>query len=99
MPDSDRRTVTVELNSELHERLCQAAEQEGLDVPSFCRNAISRELNKAAEANDEGEGKPFDFDSFFAFRDQLLGDRVFPGDSVDDIREAREIRADQIDSL
>jgi len=90
------RPVTVELDAELHRRLCEAAESEGVDLPTYCRSVIERDLGKANEARIGG-GKPFDIDGLLAFRDELLGDRVFPGNSVDLIREAREERTRQLD--
>ncbi len=96
MSAPDRRPVTINLDAELHRSLCEAAESEGMDVPSYCRSVIERDLSTATEARVSG-GKPFDIDGLLAFRDELLGDRVFPGNSVDLIREAREERTKQLD--
>ena len=96
MTAPERCSVTIELDVTLHERLCEAAESEGVDIQAYCLDVIVRDLNGGLEAQ-AGEGKPFDIEDLLAFRDELLGDRVFPGDSVDLIREAREERTKQMD--
>lgn len=96
MTAPERRSVTIELDATLHERLCEAAEGEGVDIQAYCLNVIVRDLNGGLEAQTGG-GKPFNIEDLIAFSDELLGDRVFPGDSVDLIREAREERAKQMD--
>lgn len=96
MSTPGRRSVTIELDAALHHRLCERAESEGVNLPTYCRDAIERDLNSDTEVIIGGR-KPFDIDGLIAFRDELLGDRVFPGDSVDLIREAREERTKQME--
>ena len=131
-----KEQLTIDLDAETKARLLAAAEQKGVDVNSYCLNVLEREVTKDEQQAEEQTGKPYDFDSLFAFRDELLdgrklskpglenlddarviraeqmklnihemirlreeqfGERVFPGDSVDLIREARELRTKQIE--
>ena len=89
--------LTIHLNADFKARLQAAAECKGIEVSRYCLDAIERALARDETDLHEEAGKPFDFEGLFAFRDELLGDRKFPGNSVDLIRQAREIRADQIE--
>ena len=84
--------ITIHVDAETKARLLAAAEVKGVDVSSYCLHVLEREVTKDEPQAEEQAGKPYDFDSLFAFRDALLGDRRFPGDSVDIIHEARELR-------
>ena len=97
MTTHSEEQLTIHLKADVKERLRAAAECKGVDVNRYCLDAIEREMARDETDTEEQAGKPYDFDSLFAFRDELLGDRVFEGDSVDLIREARELRTKQLE--
>lgn len=97
MTTSSEDQITIHLDAGTKERLRAAADCKGIEVGRYCLDAIERELAKDETDSQEQQGQPYDFDSLFAFRDSLLGDRTFPGNSVDLIREAREARTAQIE--
>ena len=95
MADHRDEQIMIDLDADTRYRLLAAAEVEGVDVSSYCLHVLEREVARDDQQPEEQAGKPYDFDSLFAFRDALLGDRRFPGDSVDLIREARDNRTAQ----
>ena len=91
MEANDR--VTLDLDPSLKRRLKTAAALKGVSISQYCWAAVVREL-----AKDEGNGVgklPASRTSFArleARRDEILGDRVFSGDSTEFIREADDRR-------
>ena len=87
----------MDLDPAFQRRLKAIAALKGVSMRRYCQTAIDRELTK-----DEAEGlsgRRFDRQSFervIARREELFGGQSLPGDSVDLIREAREIRDDEV---
>ncbi len=96
--EAENIRVVLELDPELRRRLKEAAALKGVSMSQYCWAAVVREL-----AKDEayGAGKlPASRTSFArleAKRDEILGDRVFSGDSTEFIREASEDGRGQAD--
>lgn len=94
-----KKRLTLDLDPAFQRRLKVIAALKGVSMRRYCQTAIDRELTK-----DEAEGvseRRFDRQSFervVARREELFGGRPLPGDSVDLIREARELRDDEVEN-
>ncbi len=97
MTTTSEEQLTIHLSANVKARLQDAAECRGVDVNQYCLDAIESELARDENDTPNQAFKPFDIDGLIAFRNELLGDRVFEGDSVDLIREAREQRTKQLE--
>ena len=95
--EAKRKRLTLDLDPAFQRRLKAIAALKGVSMRGYCQAAIDREL-----AKDESEvtfGQGFDRQSFERVverRQELFGGHPLPGDSVDLIREAREIRDAEI---
>ena len=86
----EKKRLTLDLDAPIQRRLKAVAALKGVSMRLYCQTAIEREL-----AKDEGDGLlsgRFSFAKLEASRDEILVDRVFQGDSVEIIRQARESR-------
>ena len=86
----EKKRLTLDLDAPVQRRLKAVAALKGVSMRLYCQTAIEREL-----ANDEAQGLlsgRFSFAKLEASRDEILVDRVFQGDSVEYIRQARESR-------
>ena len=86
----EKKRLTLDLDAPVQRRLKAVAALKGVSMRLYCQTAIEREL-----ANDEAQGLlsgRFSFAKLEASRDEILGDRVFQGDSVEIIRQARDSR-------
>ena len=87
--------VTLDLDTPVKRRLKAVSALKGVSMRRYCQAAIEREL-----ARDEAHGLadlPFGheaLDRLAALREEIFGNEVLSGDSVDFIREARDARAD-----
>lgn len=99
MTTTDERTLTLTIDVSLSEQIEQAAAGEGVGVERYCVKAIEDELAKDSQTVpvEKPKGKRSIRD-VIAWRNETFGDRVFARDSVDYIREAREIRNVQMDA-
>ena len=98
MATTDERPLTLNLDPELSGRLKQAASRKGLPAERYCQQAIERELAREEEERLQESRTPrLSIEELIALRKERFGDRVFPGDSADLIRVAREIRSAQMD--
>ena len=96
MEANDR--ITLELDPSLKHRLKAAAALKGVSMSQYCWAAVVRELARD-EAKGAG-GRSFDRQSFerlAELRREIFGGKPLPGNSVDLIREAREIREKEMD--
>ena len=96
--EAKKKRLTLDLDPDFQRRLKVIAALKGVSMRRYCQTAIDRELTKD-EANGLS-GQSFDRQSFervVARRGELFGGRPLPGDSVDLIREAREIRDAEIE--
>ena len=85
-----KKRLTLDLAPGFQHRLKVIAALKGVSMRRYCLTAIGRELSK-----DEANGQTltrFSFKQLEAARDAILENRVFPGDSVALIREARASR-------
>ena len=88
-----RVRLTLDLDLAFRRRVKVMAALKGVSMRQYCQAAIGKELVK-----DEANGASDRFSSGFSFarleagRDEITGDRVFPGDSVQFIRDSRESR-------
>lgn len=91
MEANDR--ITLDLDPSLKHRLKAAAALKGVSISQYCWAAVVRELAKD-EANGVGRlpASRTSFARLEARRDEILGDRVFSGDSTEFIREADDSR-------
>ena len=92
--DADSVRVVLDMDIHLGRRLAAAADLKGISVRRYCLTAIDKELSR-----EEGGGssdKP-DHEMFAELRREMFKDGPLPGNSVDLLREAREIREEQMD--
>ena len=89
--------LTLNLDPHMQGRLRIAASRKGLQVEHYCRQAIEYELARDEEQQGDASQQPLSVADLARLRKEQFGSRVFPGDSVDLIREAREIRDAQMD--
>lgn len=97
MADRDTKHLILEVNPTVRERLREVAVRRGIGIGELCVAAIERELDDEEVNSTNCAARPYDFDDLFAYRDHLLGDQFFPGNSVDIIREARALRTIQLE--
>ena len=93
-----KKRLTLDLDPDFQRRLKVIAALKGVSMRRYCQTAIGRELTRD-QANGLS-GQSFNRQSFervVARRDELFGGRALPGDSVDLIWEAREIRDSEIE--
>ncbi len=89
---------TLNLDPQLLRRLELAASRKGMSVERYCIRAFDHELarNEGKQSTESSESR-LTAQELIARRKEAFGDRIFPGDSADLIREAREIRNAQMD--
>ena len=100
MATEDRKRITISVDAETNERLETAAAEEGVSVSEFCRDIVEVELHYAEMGDRRRKSKPLSretLERFYARRKELMGDKKFPGNSADIIREMREERSLQIE--
>ena len=96
--EAKKKRLTLDLDPSFQRRLKVIAALKGVSMRRYCQTAIDRELTK--DEADGVSGQRFDRQSFervVARREELFGGRPLQGDSVDFIREAREIRDAEIE--
>ena len=90
------KKLTLELVPAFQQRLKVVAARKNMRVPRYCQTVMDR-VPRSEEAS--GVSGCFDrqaFERVVARRKELFGNNPFSGDSVDLIREAREIRDAEI---
>ncbi len=95
MSEFDSRSVTIKLDAVTHRRLCQVAEREDMDLPTYCRNLVVRELQTARDDRAVKTGPPYDFEGLADYSRKLLGDRRLRKTGLeyrDDARKIREVQ-------
>lgn len=85
-----KKRLTLDIDAPLQRRLKAAAALKGVSIRGYCLAAITKEL-ALDEANGVSTGS-FSIERLIALQEEILGDRSFPGDSTEFIREARESR-------
>ena len=88
-----KKRLTLDLDPPVQRRLKAVAALKGVSMRRYCLAAIDKELalDEANGVLGQAAGR-FSFAKLEATRDDILGDRVLPGDSAEFIREARESR-------
>lgn len=91
--ETEKKRLTLDLDPPFHRRLKAVSALRGVSMRAYCQAAIARELTR-----DEASGlgalladRP-DHEMFAELQNEIFGDRSLPGNSIDLIREAREIR-------
>ena len=93
----NKKRLTLDLEAPLQRRLKAVAALKGVSMRQYCQSAIEKQL-----AQEEPNGVPNSrsrdevFENLIAFRKKIFGDRIFPGNSVDIIREEREKRDEEL---
>ena len=88
-----KKRLTLDLDPAFQRRLKVITALKGVSMRRYCQTAIDRELTK--DEVDNTSGVRFNRQSFervVARREEAFGGKPLPGDSVNLIREAREIR-------
>ncbi len=89
-----KKRLTLDLDPMTQRRLKAVAAMKGISMRQYCLTAINREL-----AKDDGATVtrlPFgheSLDRLDALRNEIFGEKILPGDSVEFIRQARESRS------
>ncbi len=94
----EKKRLTLDLDAPLQRRLKAVAALKGVSMREYCQTAIEREL--AEDESGNAPGRPSvsgAAEQFARMRKEIFGDRVLPGNSVDLIREGREMRDAQIE--
>ncbi len=98
--ESKKKRATLDLDAEVQQRLKAAAALKGISMRQYCQNAIETELAKERPPDAPAEGSGSNMaDRLAALRKEIFGDRVLPGNSVDLIRESREMRDEQLKDI
>ena len=93
-----KKRLTLDMEPPVQRRLKAIAALKGISMREYCLSAIEKEM-----AKDEGDGVVLsdgvlsDAERFAQLRQKYFEGGKLPGDSVDLIREAREIRDAQMD--
>ncbi len=103
-----KKRLTLDMDPAFQRRLKATAALKGVSMRQYCLTAIYRELAKDEVASGDAKSGSvstvkdqsvgFDIDGLKALRRELFGDRIFPGNSVDLLREARAIRDAQMEN-
>ena len=98
MTTTDDNPLTLNLDPKMRDRLKLAAFRKGLPVDQYCLELIRSELAKNEEDESvQTAGDKLTIPELIALQRIEFGDRRFDDNSVDLIREAREIRNAQMD--
>ena len=106
MQAKKKKRLTLDMDPAFQRRLKATAALKGVSMRQYCLTAIEGELSKDEVVNgvvghEDGTAyaqpfKPIGIEKLIAFRKELFGDRVFPGNSVDLLREGRAIRDEEM---
>ena len=99
--DRENEKITLSVDAATSARLKAAAALGGVSVDEYCQEAIDRQLSEDV-GGPRTRGKPLThatLDKFYARRKEILGDKKFPGNSADVIREMREERTLQLERV
>ncbi len=88
-----KKRLTLDVDASLQQRLKVVSALKGVSMREYCETAIEREVDR--DESQEIPKLPFGPEAMArldAIRARPPGGGMFPGDSVDFIREARETR-------
>ena len=92
--EAKKKCLTLDMDPPVQRRLKVIAALKGISMRQYCQTAIDKDL-----AKDEAAGVldlPFGHEALNrldALREEIFGDKILSGDSVEFIREARESRS------
>ena len=95
-----RKRLTLDLDPTLQRKLKVIAALKGVTMRGYCQTAIDNAL-----AQDEASGlivasaSESDAERFAKLRQKYFGGKTLPGNGADFIREAREMRAAQLEEV
>ena len=94
-----KKRLTLDMDPAFQRRLKATAALKGVSMRQYCLSAIHRELVKdeVAEKKDVRDDVPLS-KHFERGRQEVIGDRVLPGNSADLLREARMIRDAELEA-
>lgn len=96
--EAKKKRLTLDLDPPVQRRLKAIAALKGVSMRRYCLAAIGRELDR--DEADGVSGRGFNreaFERLVAQREELFGGQPLPGDSVELLREAREMREVEIE--
>ena len=96
MADEQTARLTLDVGALVRDRLEEIASRRGVDIGTVCLDAFAREIAAYEVTTDSPDPKAGDFDSLFAFCDEVLGGRKLSKTGLEYLDEAREIRAEQM---
>lgn len=100
MLNEKKKRLTLDLDAPLQRRLKAIAALKGVSMREYCQSAIEKQLTRDNSNGSPNSLSPDEaFERLCALREEIFGDRVLPGSSVDLIREAREIRDKELEFL
>ena len=89
----NRKRLTIDLEAPLQRRLKAVAALKGVSMRQYCQSAIEKQLAQEESSDEANSHSPDEaFERLVALRQEIFGDRVLSTNSVDIIREAREMR-------
>ena len=94
---TEKKRLTLDLDAPLQRRLKAVAALRGVSMRQLCQRAIEKELDQDEEQAVEEHSLEEMAEALAALRKEIFGDRELPGNSVELIREAREMRDAQLD--
>ena len=98
--EEKKKRLTLDLDAPLQRRLKAVAALKGVSMRQYCQSAIEKQLAQEKSNDRQKSSSPDEaFERLVALREEIFGDRVLPGSSVDLIREAREIRDKELEFL
>ena len=96
--EEKKKRLTLDMDPAMQRRLKAVAALRGVSMREYCLTAIEKELakNEVGGMSDPPIGRS-DAERFAGLRRKYFGGKALPGNSVDLIREAREIRDAEMD--
>ena len=96
--EAKKKRLTLDLDPAFQRRLKVGAALKGVSMREYCQTAIDRELSKDEAGGFRGALPKRPAHELLAeLRWEIFKGKPLPGDSADLIREAREIRAAEIE--
>lgn len=96
----NKKRLTLDLDAPIQRRLKAIAALKGVSMRQYCQSAIEKQLaQENATHKRKSPSRDEAFERLVALREEIFGDRVLPGSSVDLIQEAREIRDKELEFL
>lgn len=89
----NKKRLTLDLDAPLQRRLKAVAALKGVSMRHYCQTAIEKQLAQENSADaQKSPSRDEAFERLVALREEIFGGRVLSTNSVDIIREAREMR-------